>query len=113
MSESTIAIEVIMSSSKTWPGVKLDPSQRSDSKPVSKAVVADVRTTRNNHVIKKKVLKKHATFYGPTARRQAEEVRERLINGGTRNAENLCCADGISPASLPYQSVVGEGFCLQ
>jgi len=111
MSDSETTIEVVLKTSKSWPGIKLDRSQRSDDNTFTKAIVADVTKSKGRDgITKTKIIRQHAVFYGPTAKRQANETLDRLLNGGSRNSTNVCVADGVSAASLPVQQFVGEEF---
>lgn len=101
----THKLGVKVSRAKSWPGVKLDDSQREHG--VERVDVCDleIHTDHTGLVLKEKALKKHHSFYGCTARENAYKYIELMDSGASRNGPE-CVADGAKfTAVSTYQEV--------
>ncbi len=90
------------SAARSIPGVKLDKSQKGGEH-LKVTVVTEklAGVSARNGGEKWKVIKTHATFFGPLAHRSAEQFMEMMGKGLTPAPDNQCVADGVNINNLP------------
>ncbi len=99
--------QIVYKQAKSWPGMKLDKSQKKDLR-VMVAIVADVVEYKVRDITKRKIIKEHVRFFGATASRQAELYLEKMKAGATRNSEVACVADGVALSALTPSTVYDQ-----